>query len=52
LAKVQHEGVVWYVLAREIAGVPEYLPTISDATTIDEYLVEALAYRWTAVATT
>jgi hypothetical protein len=52
VAKVQHEGVVWYVLAREVGGVREYLPTISDATTIDEYLVEALTYRWTAVVTT
>jgi hypothetical protein len=51
VAKVQHEGVVWYVLAREVGGVPEYLPTISDATTIDEYLVEALTYRWATVAT-
>ena len=52
VAKVQHEGVVWYVLAREVGGVPEYLPTISDATTLDEYLAEALTYRWAAVATT
>jgi hypothetical protein len=44
VAKVQHHGVVWYVLAREVGGVPEYLPTISHATTIDEYLDEAR--RW------
>jgi hypothetical protein len=47
VAKVQHEGVVWYVLAREVDGVPDYLPTISDATTIDEYLAEAR--RWLGV---
>ena len=41
VAKVQHDGVVWYVLAREVEGVAEYLPAISDATTIDEYLAEA-----------
>jgi hypothetical protein len=41
VAKVQHQGVVWYVLAREVDGVAEYLPTISHATTIEEYLEEA-----------
>ncbi len=44
VAKVQHHGVVWYVLAREVGGVPEYLPTISHATTIEEYVDEAR--RW------
>jgi hypothetical protein len=41
VAKVQHHGVVWYVLAREVGGVPDYLPTISHATTLEEYLDEA-----------
>ncbi|WP_148573180.1 hypothetical protein [Nocardioides caldifontis] len=44
VAKVQHRGVVWYVLAREVAGVTECLPAISDATTIEEFLDEAR--RW------